>query len=145
MVPYRDLTGTITKFEIDNEVETDQSEPLNAWASKKRGRPYPNGTEFSESERRDAEGNLLQKGAQPRHPSSTSTTIGGGSIRIVHAQNPTTLDKEKTIINPEDEWTSFLQYLIRSDTPGPSTIYPTNAIGQTSVPLPSDNTTSGFL
>lgn len=77
LVPYRDPTGTITKFEIDIEVEIDQSEPLNAWAIRKRGRPYPNGTEFGESERRDAEGNPLQRGAQPRHPSPTSTTTGG--------------------------------------------------------------------
>ncbi|KAF3319911.1 hypothetical protein FCM35_KLT21825 [Carex littledalei] len=84
LVPYRDPTGTLTKFDIDIEIENEHTEPLNAWASRKRGRPYPNGTEFGESERRDLGGpiNPAPRGNSNQPPQS-NTQQGGGSIRMV--------------------------------------------------------------
>lgn len=43
---HRDATGFVSNYELEFEVENDQTEPVNAWRGRLNGRPYPNGTPF---------------------------------------------------------------------------------------------------
>lgn len=45
-VPYKNPEGKRALYDLEIDIETEKSENLHAWASRKAGRPYPNGTEF---------------------------------------------------------------------------------------------------
>lgn len=49
LMPYRKPNGQRKLYDLEFEIESDKSETLNAWAGRKEGRPYPNGTAFGQN------------------------------------------------------------------------------------------------
>lgn len=43
---HRAPNGFVSTYDLDFEVETASTEPVNAWRGRLNGRPFPNGTEF---------------------------------------------------------------------------------------------------
>lgn len=49
LLPYRNPNGQRKVHDLEFEIKSDKSETLNAWARRKGGRQYPNGTEFGQT------------------------------------------------------------------------------------------------
>lgn len=64
-ITHRDPHGFVTTSDIDFEVETPETESVNAWRGRINGRPYPNGTHFGVIPPH------LQPATPPPHPSHT--------------------------------------------------------------------------
>lgn len=43
---HRNASGFVSSYDLEFEIETDTSEPVNAWRGRLNGRPFPNGTPF---------------------------------------------------------------------------------------------------
>lgn len=49
LVPYRNPAGKTGLYDLEIEIEGEKFESLHAWVGRKKGRPYPSGTEFSQT------------------------------------------------------------------------------------------------
>lgn len=45
-ITHRDATGFVSTYDLDFEIEMEESESVHAWRGRLNGRPFPNGTHF---------------------------------------------------------------------------------------------------